>query len=485
MMKNSLTLDSLNVRLFLMISVFALGLLLGTAGIEDFFKTYALLVLVTFISINRVNKLSKDLGDINIKAVGSLYLLKLVCLLALLFFSWGAGLNQNLPDFGYDPQRYYFYSIDFLNSGFDTSVIAAENLNYVGIVYYYAFIFLLFGANSVAPVLVNSFVTLMATLFMINLGYAIKGGGGRRYWILGLCMLLPEVLWFDLMTSRETLAMSLITLSSLSIVAYFVEIRNFKFGLKGVIFIAVPSMFLLALVRSSALMAPLITGILFMLFIYRSRFSLISIAGVLFSVVLVFFVANEFSVIMGSSGVGLTGYFDMLTAQDQGVIEGWRSTEGLGIFARILIPNNFIEAVLFVPFRLILYLLSPLGVNGFDLMGLFNGSWMSWQFLMMSFSGLINLIFFPYALASLVDGFKNKKTGVIGFNIATWATLLMIAGGNFIIHDRYRVMASLLLWGSYWLGWGAPKIVVKKLFITWFLIILIAILFYIVIKIMN
>ena len=67
---------------------------------------------------------------------------------------------------------------------------------------------------------------------------------------------------------------------------------------------------------------------------------------------------------------------------------------------------------------------------------------------------MINLIAIPYAMASLVHAFKTRKINAkpLVFHISYWITFISIAGGNLIIHERYRVMATPLLCGCVWLG---------------------------------
>src|SRR4029079_13155422 len=42
----------------------------------------------------------------------------------------------------------------------------------------------------------------------------------RWDWTIGLCLIIPEVLWFDALTSRETVAMSLIVCAVLQLGAF-------------------------------------------------------------------------------------------------------------------------------------------------------------------------------------------------------------------------------------------------------------------------
>ena len=130
-------------------------------------------------------------------------------------------LNSQL--FGYDPQRYYFDAKTLIEGGFDSEIARAINIDYTGIVYYYGVLFALLGQNPVIPALVNAFITLLATLLLVRVGYQIKRERGPHDWRLGLGMVLPEVLWFDTITARETLVMSLYLIAALSVARYFIR----------------------------------------------------------------------------------------------------------------------------------------------------------------------------------------------------------------------------------------------------------------------
>jgi hypothetical protein len=118
----------------------------------------------------------------------------------------------------------------------------------------------------------------------------------------------------------------------------------------------------------------------------------------------------------------------------------------------MLLPSNLAEAVTYAIPRLLLYLVAPLPRIAFDLDGLAAGSWESWQTLMMSLSSLVNLALFPMAVSSLVYVVSMKERKGLIFHIPYWTVIFSIALGAQIIHERYRVMASLLLWACAWLG---------------------------------
>jgi hypothetical protein len=103
---------------------------------------------------------------------------------------------------------------------------------------------------------------------------------------------------------------------------------------------------------------------------------------------------------------------------------------------------------------MVLYLLAPLPNIYVPIGDLVAGSWAAWQSLFTLLSAVVNLVFVPFVLASLVQSIRTRKTdpAQLVLQISYWATFAAISGGNWIIHERYRVMASLLFWACAWLG---------------------------------
>jgi hypothetical protein len=134
-------------------------------------------------------------------------------------------------------------------------------------------------------------------------------------------------------------------------------------------------------------------------------------------------------------------------------LEGGWSENSIG---RLLLPANLVQAVLFIPLRMVLYLVTPLHNMG-PIGNLLAGNWIAWMVvegLCFLSSSVINMLAVPCALAALAQSVKRRKDDVapLVFHVSYWVTFVAIAGGNLVIHERYRVMATLLLWGCAWLG---------------------------------
>ena len=176
------------------------GGVLSVQVTQAFSGTSVLLVVVTCSGIALISGTRRALGDWRLQRLGYVFLVKVGLALWMLYAGWTPQLDPSAEAFGYDPQRFYFQAYDLAQQGFRLE--ALPSLNYTGVLYYYGAVFAIFGHNPVNPLLVNAFVTLVAVLLLVRTGYQIRGVRGRLDWTLGLCMVIPEIVWFDMMTSR-------------------------------------------------------------------------------------------------------------------------------------------------------------------------------------------------------------------------------------------------------------------------------------------
>ncbi|MBC8555411.1 MAG: hypothetical protein H8D23_37835 [Candidatus Brocadiales bacterium] len=164
---------------------------------------FSSVMLLFFVSISGLvicRRMQISLNDPALRVLGYFWLIKLGMTFVLLYAGWIPQLDfVTSSAWGYDPQRYYLQAQQLIDNNWSASFIS---LNYVGILYYYAAIFFMFGQNPVVPALINIFVTLIATLYLIKVGYEIRSRRSSRDWTLAFALLLPEMLWYDVMTSR-------------------------------------------------------------------------------------------------------------------------------------------------------------------------------------------------------------------------------------------------------------------------------------------
>jgi len=439
--------------------------------------TIILLIVVSAGGLWQTARLAVHLGDFRLQYLGYVWLLKIVLIIFVLFAGWIPELDPSSGSWGYDPQRYYVQAQELIDNNWSSKYIS---LNYTGVLYYYGAIFYLLGHNPVIPALVNIFVTLMAVLYLVRVGYEITDRRTPKDWRIGLAMILPEVLWFDVMTSRESIMMALITVMLLSAGRYLIREKKSSFY-KTTLIVLLCGLAIGAL-RTSMLISVLGALSLMVAILRPPRKRRRSVGAIaLFIVALGAFVSAPFvSAYLGSyefdygDKLASISQANLNIAGHQGV---WRE-DSVGA---LLLPSNAFEAVLFTFPRMVAYLVSPLAIE-LNISDLIQGGWTAWQRLLVSLSSMINIIVFPLVLASLFRAVmvRKKDSRELVFHVPYWATFFAIATGNMIIHDRYRIMASLLLWGCVWIGLkNCPRYMIRNATVSWIFILGAGVCFYI------
>lgn len=467
--------DGQVVLLFLLFGVGS-ALILATIQQASFNSVF----LLGFVSVGGLvlcRNTQVRLKDPSLKILGYFWLLKLAITLFLLYAGWMPQLDPASSNtWGYDPQRYYIQAQELIDNNWSGDLF---NLNYVGILYYYGAIFHVLGHNPVIPALINAFVTLMATLYLVKVGYEIKGQRGPRDWTLAFALLLPEVLWFDVMTSRETLVAALLLFVMLTTGRYLA--RTAPLSLFRVLTVTCLSVLAIAAVRTSMVL-PVFASILLMVLLVNPQRGSVSkkmmvVAGAVAAL------------IVGPVVTGYLGGYDFDVGEAIGTVISAKRNVALSAYVTwsensigmLLMPEGLLQAILFLPPRMVLYLVVPLPNILVPVSDLLAGSWGAWQKLVFLLSSVINVLAIPYALASFVQSIKTRKANAapLVFHISYWVTFMAIAGGNLIIHERYRVMASLLLWGCAWLGARTcSKSLIVRSSLLWYGLLTLGALFY-------
>jgi hypothetical protein len=434
--------------LFLLLGVGS-ALILATIQQAPFSTVFLFgVVAIGGLALCRVTQ--AKLNDPSLKMLGYFWLIKLGITLFLLYAGWMPLLDPSSVSWGYDPQRYYIQAKELIDNHWSPDFL---NLNYVGILYYYGAIFYVLGHNPVIPALINAFVTLMASLYLVKAGYEIKGQRGPRDWTLAFALLLPELLWYDVMTARETLVAALLLFAMLTAGRYLA--RTAPVTLSKVFVVSGLSVLAIAAVRTSMVLPVFASIVLMILLVKPQRGSRVVQRAILAVAAVVILI-----VLPGVAGY-LGGYeFDLGNAIQQAS----SATENIALSAdmewsensigMLLMPEGWLQSILFLPPRMVLYLVAPLPNIWVSASDLLAGSWGAWQKLFTLLSSVINVLAIPYVLASFAQSIKKRKENAapLVFHISYWVTFMAIAGGNLIIHERYRVMATLLFWGCAWLG---------------------------------
>ena len=450
----------LSVFLTICILLFCLTMDYAVAG------TISLVGLVSTVGLFLISNLSVALGDKRLQLIGYVWLAKLFLTLFLVYFTWIPELSlYGLLDPAFDPIRYYYQSQDLIDQHWDPSMIP---ISYSGILIYFGGFFYIFGWNPVNPAYLNAFTTLLATLLLIVVGYEIAMPRNSKGWILGLAMILPEILFYDILTSRESVVMALITIVLLLISRFWLSVNSTSRLCAGLVVILFSLG--LAAIRTS-LIAPIILAIAFMALFYKSP----ARRGLSRKLPLILFIGFAISIPIFAVSLGYD--FFSFSTMFENVLGVNRQLEGEIVFTKnsisqLLIPTNSIEAVIFILPRLILYIVAPIPTIQFELFGLMSGKFADWLMLTVTTSALLNVVFFPWTVSSLINCLKNRsaKWRELAFHIPYWSLMISIAAGNQILHERYRVITTIFFWGCVWLGiTTCPKSLIKKVAIAWIL----------------
>lgn len=440
--------------------------LIAFNGETHLITTLLLYMAVCLVGLWLTNQTARYLNDRKLKILGSLWLIKVLATLLLLYVGWIPQLDPNASaSWGYDPQRYYQYAWYLVLQNW--SPIGLEQ-NYQGILYYYGAIFAILGHNPVIPALVNAFVTLLGTLYLIRCVYEFMPNRTSSDWRIAYLLLVPEVLWYEVMTSRETLMAVLIIFATVPVGKYlFCDRRS---GLTNSLLLTAVAVFAIMVVRTSMLL-PVMACLAIFALLLKKRKS----ASPLFRILII--ALGVTGILLAPLAQEMTGGYavDFIQTPDKvQTFEGniaeemeW-SDRSVGM---LLMPSGLLSSVAFLPPRMLLYLAAPLPNIGFSPADLLAGSWFAWQSLMTFLTSVLMLLCFPYVLAGSGLAWRLRGTypGMVIVPIAFWMNFVSVAGGNLIIHERYRLMFTLLLFATAWIGYTrCSPTMVRHWAIPWF-----------------
>ena len=129
----------------------------------------------------------------------NLFLCSYIISIVALNYYWVESL---VMESNYDPARYYRYAIQII-----TGEGEKVGLNYYGVVYFYAFSMRIFGIDPVVPLFVNMLLTLYAVLCVGKL-LGTKDSINKY----ALLLIIPEVILYDIYSSREILCTTMATI---------------------------------------------------------------------------------------------------------------------------------------------------------------------------------------------------------------------------------------------------------------------------------
>ena len=441
------------------LSAMALAVFTSTLD-ETLWTTWMLFTALLAGSPLAARAVADRLDDDRLQWLGYVALARAVLVVALLYAGWVPQLNRAHETFGYDPQRYYFEAQQLAENNFDRSAMAIS-LNYTGILFYYGVLFKAMGHDPVLPAVMNMAVTLCAVLFLVTLAYRVKAQRNHWDWTIGLCLLIPEVLWFDALTSRETAAMSLLLFATLGLGSRFVFQSPRSLSVVG----GATALVALGLIRTTMLI-PAFAAVVILYVLgpgnWRQRVKgalWIALAGG------ILFLGPAVAERMGGYQFGYVGWLSATRSPEYlaEISAGW-TTRSVG---QLLIPSNILEEFLFAPIRGLAYLVAPLPRVPMGLVGLAAGSWADWQWLATLLSAILYVLFFPVLLVSAFVMVRDRRRPWLLIHVPLWCAFAAIAGANIIISERYRLMMVPLLWAGIWLGFSCDRRLLARVYGWW------------------
>ena len=425
----------------------------------DLGSTLCVFIFVTIIGLWSCHRTIFLLNDSKLGMLGSVWLIKLWLTVFLLYAGWITDLDPSSPNWGSDPFRFYYdawatVQNNWIPQSTWDGYTFVSGVNYAGILYYYGLIFYLFGHNPVIPALVNSFVTLLGILYLVRCLYAFFPHRSDKDRYLVWLLLIPEVVWYDIQTSRETLMSVLIIISVMCAARYFVGANSIN--ILGTLLLSGTTLFVVLAVRTSMAL-PIIMSLFIIFVMLRSQTKVSPVAKILvigLAFVLIFLgplIQDQ----LGGGNVDYLGSLESVQSFDINVASSsaisW-SEDSIGL---LLVPHNAWQSILFLWPRMILYLAAPFPKVIVTLGGLLEGTYPPWANLMTLLTSILMVLGFPYVLAASAMTFRNRKSypAELIIPITFWITFIAVAGGNMIIHERYRLMCSLLLFACMWIGY--------------------------------
>lgn len=485
--------------------VIVVGLFVYTINIDEgLLRTLGLFLFVILAGIWLCWETAARLGDPRLRILGTLWLLKILLTIFLQYYGgWSSqfDVDNYVVGEGYDAYRFYYDAKAML----DNNWVPEVETSYQGIVYYYGVIFFLFGWNPVAPGLVNALITLLSVLYLIDTLYrveikkrriGIKRNGIQaqqqkirpdqdgirtrqtlKRWTVALLLLIPEIVYYDVQTSRDSLMAALLLVAVLALGRWI-----FRIGTRdsaNQIILVVVTVLMISITRTTMLL-PLIATVGVMVWIskYIDFQSKVAAVVSLLALSLLFIYSPELVEMTGGQALTAEEIFKGKGVKDSSGHEEWTHNS----IGKMLEPSNPFETVLFAFPRAIVYLVAPLPTINFTLSGLINGERPSWDAFFTAQSAFLNLLMFPFYIAGFFYFGAKRRAEVVSFYmfyITFIIMMLAIAGGNIIIHERYRLMAIPFYYACIWLSYkSVPKKLVMRAGFLWAGICVLGVVFY-------
>lgn len=379
------------------------------------------------------------------------FLISFFVSLLLLYFCWTPYLNLADAKEGFDPQRYYVYATEYIKRGDFTGWVGG-GLN--GVVYMFAYIMMVFGNDPLVPLYFNLFLLLIQTLWMYKIfcRYCDKG---HKY--VPYLLLIPEVVYYNVMTSKETLCMF-----GAAWILYELFMTSRKRSLLHVLLLLLAMAFELY-VRATFAVIIVFAYLLFLIFgssqmtVTKKFLALLVMSGGLY-----------IGFTLGSSFITqdtIEEYQELAVSAASGDNESTFDVSGSSLSGK-LVPHNQVEMVVFGFLRAILYLMPDTSIiTAFSKdPTLFRLG----PFTQLLTGGLMALLI-PLVFISV---WKTKKMKLQTFTPLFYILIILILFVSFsrpgMVHQRYRIVYDSMYFFSAILSFGYfRKAYIHKVMRNW------------------
>lgn len=345
---------------------------------------------------------------------------------------WAPYMSGNFQYYAFDPVRYYYGCYEEIRYG----RMDIEMMNYHGVVYIFTFFMRILGMAPTTPLYVNTLLMLYATLSITKFLDAPNRPKFIRYapWLL----LIPEVVIFDAMSSREILCYAGFTVAVIKMMV-FVEERSPRSAITGALFL-----FLVLFVRPPYGLIAVLSMCVYMFVVSKNKIRSGFVALLLGGIVVAGMAVTQ--------GGGDSQVMEEQLDTDREIEADEDNYQGAYSMSRLLTPHNSVEFVVFGIVRSFGYILVPPGtlmnpVGAYVLSfsdsernGAMNGC-VAWTTLFMFLS-------IPMLYRGIFRMQKDRRTKLI---LIAAVTAFFVVGTfcSGFIHVRYRIIYDLVYFALF------------------------------------
>ena len=382
---------------------------------------------------------------------------KLLVTLFVIQYLWipafvGQG-GHRAPPPNFDPVTYDWSGVNLAKHNLNPLFVLSRN--YVGIIYYIGLIYYIFGVSTFYVGLFNTLFSLLTFLSVAGILHLISRRT-KPWQLMALGMFFPELAFNNAIPAKGPLATAFLFISIFLLYSIIYKKKKMNY------FLICLSLFGLLVVRTS-IVAVVVAITFYVTFLNFRRNKRLLIP--LFVGIVAFIIVSPIVIpMMGGSSFNpsedLFGISSKIQdAKISAISHHIDTSDSINV---LFSPNSFIQAILFVPFRSIFFLVTPFPrLLLEDLTSIFSGSfeYAVWDRNFTKLSLWCTIIAMPCLFAALFQKRCRKNRLYFYVVIPFILVLILLANGRYIIHSRYRVMLDPILLATALFGYryGNPR----------------------------